>query len=158
MKRHLIILALSVGSLNLWASQPINTTFSAQVLPTVSANIAATSMVAETTPAQLSADGQTLTQSFQLETNSTNMPLTLSSQTYSADNKPTQSNTQVVLTPCQGSEKTTLSTQSQNISSTHYSRQGCGSRDAQLSVRIPPQQVAASTVDQQNVMVMIGSQ
>lgn len=158
MKRHIILLIMSSWTFSLLASQPNNTAISATVLPIVSTHLSATSMVAESTPAQLSADGQTLTQSFQLQTNGSNVPLTLSSQTYSADNHPTQSNTQVILTPCQGSEKTTLSTQAQNVSSTHYSHQDCGSKNAQLSVHIPPQQAAPSSVDQQNVMVMIGSQ
>lgn len=157
MKRPIILLAISSWSISLWASVPNNTTISATVLPTVSADIAATSMLAETTPAQLSADGQTLTQPFQIQTNDRNVPLTLSSQAYSTDNKPIQSKNQVILSPCQGTAKT-LSTQAQEVSTTHYSSQGCGNKTAQLSVHIPSQQVAPSTVDQQNVMVMIGSQ
>jgi len=158
MKRPIILLAISSWTMSLWASQPNNTAISATVLPTVSTNIATTSMLAETTPAQLATDGQTLTQAFQLQTNGSNVPLTLSSQAYSADNKPIRSKNQVTLIPCQGTGKTTLSAQAQEVSSTRYSSQGCGNKTAQLSVHIPPQQVAPITVDQQNMMVMIGSQ
>ena len=158
MKRAIILLAIGGWTMSLWAFQPNNTTISATVLPTVSTNISTTSMVAETTPEQLSTDGQTLTQPFQLQTNgSSSVPLTLSSQAYGADNKPIQSKNQVILSPCQGTTKT-LSGQAQEVSSTHYWSQVCGNKTAQLSVHIPPQQVAPSTVDQQNVMVMIGSQ
>jgi len=158
MKRHIIMLTIVTWAGSLSAAQPNNTTIAAKILPTVSANITTTNMIAETAPSQLAADGQTLTQSFQLRTNNSDIPLTLSSQTYSADNQPIQNNTQVILTPCQGSTQTTLSAQSQTVASSDYSGQGCNGKTSELSVRIPPQQVAPSTVEQQNVMIMVGSQ